>query len=70
MRACVCVRVHMQKYFQSGQANGEDTELVMEWTNQHGCGGNEDTDPHKLNCNLVIQYMFMDFDGDQDGMLH
>ena len=29
----------------------------MEWTNQHGCGGNEDSDPHKLNCNLVLQYM-------------
>ena len=32
----------------------------MEWTNQHGCGGNEDTDAHKLNCNIVMQYMVMD----------
>ncbi|XP_065067398.1 protein DD3-3-like isoform X2 [Rhopilema esculentum] len=31
--------------------------LDIEWTNQHGCGGNEDTDPHKLNCNMVIQYL-------------
>ena len=31
--------------------------LNIEWTNQHGCGGNEDTDPHKVNCNLVVQYL-------------
>eukprot|EP00049_Salpingoeca_infusionum_P009366 m.156112 g.156112 ORF g.156112 m.156112 type:complete len:746 (-) comp14313_c0_seq4:1450-3687(-) len=33
--------------------------LSVEWTNQHGCGGNEHTDPHKLNCNLLLQYMCM-----------
>jgi hypothetical protein len=31
--------------------------LTVEWTNQHGCGGNEHDDPHKTNCNLNIQYM-------------
>ena len=31
--------------------------LTVEWTNQHGCGGNDRNDPHKLNCNLVLQYM-------------
>jgi len=31
--------------------------MDIEWTNQHGCGGNEDADPHKQNCNLVMQYM-------------
>ena len=31
--------------------------MAIEWTNQHGCGGNEDSDPHKLNCNVVLQYM-------------
>ncbi|EDQ91091.1 uncharacterized protein MONBRDRAFT_31750 [Monosiga brevicollis MX1] len=31
--------------------------LTVEWTNQHGCGGNEHDDPHKLNCNLILQYM-------------
>lgn len=31
--------------------------LNIEWTNQHGCGGNEQGDPHKLNCQIVIQYM-------------
>lgn len=36
---------------------GGSSFLPIEWTNQHGCGGNEDTDPHKLNCNLVFQYM-------------
>lgn len=34
----------------------EKSDLVVEWTNQHGCGGNEATDPNKLNCNLVFQY--------------
>lgn len=58
----------MQKYFQSGSNEGEDTTLQVEWTNQHGCGGNEDNDPHKLNCNLVLQYMVQDYDGtSQDG---
>ena len=33
------------------------TLLHIEWTNQHGCGGDEDKDPHKLNCNIVLQYM-------------
>jgi hypothetical protein len=31
--------------------------LSVEWTNQHGCGGNEHDDPHKLNCNILLQYM-------------
>jgi len=31
--------------------------LQIEWTNQHGCGGNEDNDQHKLNCNIVLQYL-------------
>ena len=34
----------------------EESELTVEWTNQHGCGGNEGDDPHKLNCNMVLQY--------------
>ena len=46
-----------QKYFQSGAPGQGRTELTVEWTNQHACGGNEDTDPHKVNCNLVLQYM-------------
>jgi len=54
-----------QKYFQSGR--DVDTNLLIEWTNQHGCGGNEDNDPHKLNCNIVIQYMVQDYDGNQGG---
>lgn len=33
------------------------SRLQLEWTNQHGCGGNEDDNPHKLNCNFVLQYM-------------
>ena len=34
--------------------------MNIEWTNQHGCGGDEDKDPHKLNCNIVIQYLCQD----------
>lgn len=38
-------------------SSGGKSYLDVEWTNQHGCGGSEDKDPHKQNCNLVIQYM-------------
>lgn len=34
----------------------EGSVMSIEWTNQHGCGGNEATEAHKLNCNMVIQY--------------
>ena len=35
----------------------EGSVLQIEWTNQHGCGGSEATDPYKLNCDLILQYM-------------
>lgn len=42
----------------------EGSTLGIEWTTQHGCGGSElggpnspQDDPHKLNCNMVLQYM-------------
>jgi len=35
----------------------EGSVLTVEWTNQHACGGNEQDDPQKVNCNIVIQYM-------------
>lgn len=38
-------------------SNGGASTLMIEWTNQHGCGGNEHNDEHKLNCDIVIQYM-------------
>ena len=42
----------------NGELTGQGQSLMtMEWTNQHGCGGDENTDPHKLNCNIVLQYM-------------
>ncbi|XP_078594985.1 protein DD3-3-like isoform X2 [Branchiostoma floridae x Branchiostoma japonicum] len=56
-------------YFQSGpygwdSSNKEDKSgrsfLTLEWTNQHGCGGNADSDPHKQNCQVVLQYMCQD----------
>lgn len=34
----------------------EGSEVSVEWTAQHGCGGNEQTDVNQLNCNIVIQY--------------
>ena len=43
-----------QQYYASGPTEGEASKLIVEWTNQHGCGGNKDS-PHKTNCNIVIQ---------------
>ena len=40
---------------------------MVEWTNQHGCGGDEDSDPHKLNCNVVLQYMCQRGDESNNG---
>ena len=57
----------IQKYYQSGPSADTSSYLTIEWTNQHGCGGNGDSGPSKLNCNLVIQYMVQDYDGDQAG---
>jgi len=51
---------YQMEYFMSGANSGDLSKLLVEWTNQHGCGGNEDNNPHKLNCNLVIQYMVED----------
>lgn len=66
---------YRMKYFQSaaafktfqedGELTGEgQSYMTIEWTNQHGCGGTEDTDPHKLNCNIVLQYMCQEDSGD------
>ena len=46
------------KYFQSGpNPKTEPSELVVEWTNQHGCGINEPDNPNKLNCQIILQFM-------------
>jgi hypothetical protein len=34
----------------------EESQLTFEWTNQHGCGGNERDNTHQLNCNVVLQF--------------
>ena len=39
--------------------------LPIEWTNQHGCGGNENNNPNKLNCHVVLQYMCQQSDGNR-----
>lgn len=47
-------------YFESepdATAEGGSSFMTIEWTNQHGCGGNEHGDPHKLNCDIILQYM-------------
>lgn len=31
--------------------------LPIEWTNQHGAGGDEDNNPNKMNANFVIQFL-------------
>lgn len=49
---------YRMKYFQS-DATGQSM-LTIEWTNQHGCGGNEDTNPQKQNCIIVLQYACQD----------
>jgi hypothetical protein len=33
----------------------ENSILDLEWTNQHGCGGNEADDPQTVNCNIILQ---------------
>ena len=47
------------QYYQSEVvvSDGGASMLSIEWTNQHGCGGNEQGDPHKLNCDIILQYM-------------
>ncbi len=50
-----------QRHFMSSES--ANSYLTIEWTNQHGCGGNENSDPNKLNCNMVIQFMVGDDDG-------
>ncbi|KAI6646505.1 Protein DD3-3-like [Oopsacas minuta] len=46
--------IYYMNYFQSGSVGR--SFLTAEWTNQHGCGGSDNNDPHKLNCQIVIQY--------------
>ena len=41
------------QYYGSGPKWNEDSRLLVEWTNQHGCGDTES----KVECNIVIQYM-------------
>lgn len=56
----------LQKFFQSGQ-NGK-TYLRFVWTNQHGCGGDEETNPTKQTCDIVLQYMCQDADVDDSNL--
>ena len=51
-----------QQYYASGPTTNEGTKLMVEWTNQHGCG----EDHSKMNCNVVIQYMCQSNGTDED----
>ena len=45
------------RYFQSGgDSMRSPSELVIEWTNQHGCGTNDAKNPNKLNCDIIAQF--------------
>ena len=45
------------RFFQSGaDAKSSPTSLVIEWTNQHGCGTTDAENPNKLNCDIVAQF--------------
>jgi len=59
---------YQMKYFASGATAKDVSTLIVEWTNQHGCGGNDDTNPSKLNCDVTIQYMIPEpkYDGAYD----
>ena len=46
----------MQNFFQSGNS-GSKSYLTFEWTNQHGSGGDEVMNPHKMNSDIVLQFM-------------
>ena len=45
------------RYYQSGgDPSKSPSELLIEWTNQHGCGTNDAKNPNKLNCDVVAQF--------------
>ncbi|XP_055882286.1 protein DD3-3-like isoform X2 [Biomphalaria glabrata] len=56
------------KYFQSSnwETGKGKTFLTLEWTNQHGCGGNSANSQQKQNCMLILQYMCQDNDPSAD----
>ena len=48
------------RFYQSdgyGGFGGGTSELLLEWTQQHGCGINDAANPNKLNCDVVIQFL-------------
>lgn len=53
-------------YYESQRdtSQGGASQMTIEWTNQHGCGGSEQGDPQKLNCDIVIQYMCAPYNAD------
>ena len=50
----------LQKYFASGPGKQDISSLVLEWTNQHGCGKDDKKNNRKTNCDFIIQYMIRD----------
>ena len=50
------INIFLQKYFASGPGSGDISSLVLEWTNQHGCGKDDKKNNRKVNCDFIIQY--------------
>ncbi|RNA39225.1 DD3-3-like [Brachionus plicatilis] len=57
---------YQMKYFQSG-ANSLSV-LNIEWTDQHGCGSDDQDHSSKQNCALVLQYMCQSRDQDDNNL--
>ena len=55
-------RQYQIQYYESGPTLEESSRLIIEWANQHGCGGTN----RKSRCNVVIQYMCMNNGTDAD----
>jgi len=55
---------YRMRYFESGLVG--DSELEIQWTQQHGCGNDKSNSPLKMNCNMVIQYMCQPNQGERN----
>jgi plastocyanin len=56
-------------YFMSAEnptATEGNSYFPIEWTNQHGCGENTPSNPNKLNCEMVLQFMCQPDNGRQN----
>jgi len=54
---------HKAIYFQSGREGV--SQLSVEWWDQHGCGRRDESDPHWIDCQIILQYMCQDGEGSE-----